>query len=80
MRWELLHTGYEGDDFKLDNVSIWEIGWKRTSEALVCLPAPAFGQETRLYDVIEVETSVGVKRIAVAELSNLVFRFYVWRA
>ena len=79
MVWEMLHTGHEGDDFQLNGTSIWGAEWRPTSKS-VRLPDPAFGQEVRAYEIVEVITKKGTERIAITELSNLVFRFYVWRA
>ena len=75
--WRDVHVGFSGDGLTIGGVDVWKQRWRRTGEAVLELPHPAYPNQLHYYDVYEIGGIDAPVRFAAGELSNGVWGFYV---
>ncbi len=75
--WRERHVGLEGDDLKIDGLTIWQQDWRRTPLPPVQLAHPAHPDQRHRYTIYDVGNEQKPTRFAASELSNGVWGFFV---
>ena len=75
--WREAAIGFEFDDIKICNLSVWKEEWRPVPIDPPILPHPAYPNQMHRYDVYEIGDKIRPVRFAASELSAGVWGFYV---
>jgi hypothetical protein len=73
--WVNVHVGYDGDDFAIDGIRVWQHEWRNTGDQVILENRPDDSRMSN-FSIYEIQAENRIIRFAARGVSPSAFSFY----